>query len=212
MSILDGIKKVFGGQDRPGPAGAGAEHDETPEMSAEIYRTHLEAERAEKDSFFRRSPYSPLEQEDRLTFTGLNYYPPDPAYRFILPLQAAEPEPLTFQTSTGDERVYNRIGTVEFEVEGQPASLALYQAEEDDGLFLPFRDATSARETYGAGRYLEPAEVEQGQILVDFNLAYNPYCAYSPNYSCPLPPFENWLKIPIRAGEKNFKDQEKSSN
>ena len=108
------------------------------------------------------------------------------------------------QTSTGDEQSYYRLGTVEFEVEGQPARLAVYKSAQHDELFLPFRDATSGKETYGAGRYLEPVESSDGKLLVDFNLAYNPYCAYSEHYSCPLPPLENWLKVPIRAGEKGY--------
>ena len=85
------------------------------------------------------------------------------------------------------------------------AQLAIYKGKEQEDLFLPFRDATSGNETYGAGRYLEPEELSTGEIVVDFNLAYNPFCAYSENYSCPLPPFENHLKVPIRAGEKALK-------
>ena len=89
-------------------------------------------------------------------------------------------------------------------LEGEPAALAVYRSPHHDELFLPFRDATSGRETYGAGRYLEPAKLAGGRLLVDFNLAYNPYCAYSEEYSCPLPPFENHLKVAIRAGEKAY--------
>jgi uncharacterized protein (DUF1684 family) len=79
---------------------------------------------------------------------------------------------------------------------------------EDDELFLPMRDATSGQETYGAGRYLEPELIAQGTVDVDFNYLYNPFCAYNPGYSCPLPPTENWLKVPIRAGEKNYSQEE----
>jgi uncharacterized protein (DUF1684 family) len=203
MGLLDSIKKVFSGGDEPP-----AEEPQASEAKASpdsFYIDSIEAHRAEKDRFFRTSPYSPL-AEDRLNFTGLNYYPPDPAYRYILPLERAEQlEPLVFQTSTGDERTYYRLGTVEFEVDGQPARLAIYQSDEHDELFLPFRDATSGHETYGAGRYLEPEELASGEIVIDFNLAYNPFCAYSEDYSCPLPPFENHLKVAIRAGEKNYK-------
>ena len=141
-----------------------------------------------------------------MDFVGLDYYPADPAYRYALTLQPAETqEELTFQTSTGDEQLYHRIGTIAFEVEGEPAQLAIYRSPDHGGLFLPFRDATSGNETYGAGRYLEPHELGGGELLVDFNLSYNPFCAYSDAYSCPLPPFENHLKIAIRAGEKTFK-------
>jgi uncharacterized protein (DUF1684 family) len=170
------------------------------------YIDALRAQRAEKDAYFRQNPYSPLEPEDRQTFSGLKYYEPDLAFQYILQLQPADPERITLQTNTGDEQTYNRIGTVKFEVDGEPAEAAIYQSTDDDDLFLPFRDTTSGKETYGAGRYLEPVDLGNAEILVDFNLAYNPYCAYSPNYSCPLPPVENWLKVPIRAGEKKFKE------
>jgi hypothetical protein len=201
MGILDNIKKVFTGDDATSVEPPQSEQKELP---TSFYLDAIEAQRAEKDRFFRSSPYSPI--EDRLNFSGLNYYPPDPNYRFSLPLQPVEePEPLIFQTSTGDEQTYYRIGTVEFEVEGQPGRLAVYRSPHHDELFLPFRDATSGTETYGAGRYLEPEEQANGELLVDFNLAYNPFCAYSDSYSCPIPPFENHLKIAIHAGEKAFK-------
>jgi uncharacterized protein (DUF1684 family) len=170
------------------------------------YITALKAQRAQKDAYFRQNPYSPLEPEDRQNFSGLKYYEPDLAFQYILQLQPADPEPITLQTNTGDEQIYNRIGTVQFEVDGEPARAAIYQSTDRNDLFLPFRDATSGKETYGAGRYLEPVDLGNGEVLVDFNLAYNPYCAYSPNFSCPLPPVENWLKVPIRAGEKKFKE------
>ena len=132
---------------------------------------------------------------------------PNPDFRYTLPInQSDTSEPLTLQTSTGDEQVFYRIGSIEFEVEGEPAKLALYKSQHHDELFLPFRDATSGSETYGAGRYLEPEELSNGQVLVDFNLSYNPFCAYSEAYSCPLPPFENHLTtVAIRAGEKAYK-------
>ena len=182
---------------------------ESKELPASFYIDTIEADRVEKDRFFRSSPYSPI--EDRANFTGLNYYPPDPTFRLELVLQEAEQvEELIIQTNTGDEQTYYRIGTVEFEIEEEPAKLAVYKSPHHDDLFLPFRDATSGQETYGAGRYLEPAELGGGQLLVDFNLAYNPYCAYSEHYSCPLPPLENWLKVPIRAGEKDYNSNTKN--
>jgi len=94
---------------------------------------------------------------------------------------------------------------VNFEIDGNAAKLAVYQMEGDhEGYFIPFRDETSSKETYGGGRYLEPEATANGELIVDFNLAYNPYCAYSPHFSCPIPPIENWLKVPIRAGERNY--------
>ncbi len=113
-----------------------------------------------------------------------------------------QPESVRMQTSTGDVQLYQRFGRFQFEVDGQPAKLTLFRNEH--GYFLPFADALAGSETYGAGRYLEPEELPDGRLLVDFNLAYNPYCAYNENYSCPLTPPENRLKVPIRAGEKDF--------
>ncbi|MGH2542494.1 MAG: DUF1684 domain-containing protein [Ardenticatenaceae bacterium] len=176
-------------------------------MSQESYIAFLEEQRAEKDYFFVHDPYSPLVPEERHDFAGLNYYPPDPSYQYTLDLQYAEPDPVTFQTSTGAQQHFHRIGVITFEVEGQPAQLAIYRSDDHGELFLPFRDATSGKETYGAGRYLDPVDLGKDRLLVDFNLAYNPYCAYSPDFSCPLPPIENWLKMPIRAGEKNYKEE-----
>jgi len=201
MGFLDVIKQIFTHENTEPTT---PPHATQREPSPSFYIDTIEADRAEKERFFQSSPHSPL--ENRMNFTGLNYYPPNPDFRYTLPINQAEtPEPLTFQTSTGDERVYYRIGTIEFEVEGEPAQLALYKSDQHDELFLPFRDATSGNETYGAGRYLEPEELSDGQVLVDFNLSYNPFCAYSEAYSCPLPPFENHLAIAIRAGEKAYK-------
>ena len=205
MSFLDSIKKIFAGTKEQAEQDQPDHRPTSPTPSAaDLYAARLEGERVEKERFFKHSAYSPI--EDRAGFSGLNYYPPNLDYRYELALQEAdEPELLTFQTSTGDEQTYHRLGTVEFEVEGQPAQLAVYQSTDHEGLFVPFRDATSGEETYGAGRYLEPEALGDGKLLLDFNLAYNPYCAYSENYSCPLPPFENHLtRVAIRAGEKAY--------
>jgi uncharacterized protein (DUF1684 family) len=206
MGILNNIKQAFTTDKKQEKA-----HNHQPsdrvknKLSSEVYIANLEAQRAEKNHYFKHSPYGPI--ENRMNFTGLNYYPPNPAYRYELPLQRAdEPELLTFQTSTGDEQTYHRLGTIEFEVAGETAQLAVYRSTSHDDLFLPFRDATSGKKTYGAGRYLEPHKLGDDKLLIDFNLAYNPFCAYSEAYSCPLPPFENHLaRVAIRAGEKSFK-------
>jgi uncharacterized protein (DUF1684 family) len=106
------------------------------------------------------------------------------------------------QTSTGDVQEYHRFGRFHFNVQGQPADLTVYYS--DGNYFLPFVDSLAGKETYPAGRYLEPEPLGEGFFLIDFNLAYNPYCAYNEHWSCPLTPFENRLKVPIRAGEKIF--------
>ncbi len=165
---------------------------------------NYEENRLEKDEFFKYDPQSPLTAEQKREFEALEYFPVNPDLRLILPLELfEEPEEVEIQTSTGDLRYYYRYGKIRFMVENQPAELTIYSA--DFGMFLPFVDALAGVETYPAGRYLEPEELPDGKVLVDFNLAYNPYCAYNDRWSCPLTPFENRLKVPLRAGEKIFK-------
>jgi uncharacterized protein (DUF1684 family) len=169
----------------------------------------LEEQRQGKDEFFARHPQSPLTAEQRRGFKGLRYYDENAALRLRLPLQRAESvEHIIMDTSTGDQRSYVKAGSVRFEVDGEAAEIVLY-ADPDSGgheFFVPFRDATSGKETYGAGRYLEAELLEDGNVDLDFNLSYNPYCAYNDRWSCPLPPIENWLKVPIRAGEMAFEE------
>jgi hypothetical protein len=163
----------------------------------------LAHQRAEKDAFFKSHPQSPLTREQKKTFTGLNYFPENLALRLEVTIEKiVPPEDLRLNTSTGEVRVYQRYGRFTFTVDGQPATLTIYSTEH--GFFLPFVDSLIGKETYGAGRYLDPEPLDEDVFLVDFNLAYNPYCAYNENYSCPLTPFENRLKVPIRAGEKLF--------
>lgn len=140
--------------------------------------------------------------EQRASFHGLKYFPENPALQFRLSLDQNVPKDFVMlPTSTGAQQRYERAGKVQFQVDGQPATLTVFK--DASGYFVPFRDTTSETETYGAGRYLEP-EMEGDQLRVDFNYAYNPYCAYNEEYSCPIPPRENWLPVPIAAGEKRF--------
>ncbi len=161
----------------------------------------LHSFRAEKDAFFASHPQSPLTREQKSQFKGLDYFPENPDLRLEAVVDAfPDPADIEMQTSTGDVQSYRRFGKFRFEVDGQPAELVIYYNE--SGYFLPFVDALAGKETYPAGRYLEPEPLPGGKFLVDFNLAYNPYCAYNDRWSCPLTPFENRLKVPIRAGEK----------
>ncbi|MDA0241838.1 MAG: DUF1684 domain-containing protein [Chloroflexi bacterium] len=169
----------------------------------------LQQFRAEIDQFMRLHPQSPLGRGQRPSFTGLNYYEPSTELLFVTWVEFLDRNlpPVKMETSTGDEREQYRWGRVQFEVEGQLAELTIYSDYEGEALFLPFKDQTNGRETYGAGRYLDNhrpglRRIGADQLELDFNYAYNPYCAYSPDYSCPLPPRENWLAVPIRAGEK----------
>jgi uncharacterized protein (DUF1684 family) len=163
----------------------------------------LEEFRRQKDDYFKSGPGSPLTPEQQRAFTGLLYFPPDPALDLVLPGKPFEQQPsLQMQTTTGDVQSYERMARVHFEVEGEPAEVTVFSNE--NGLFLPFADSLAGEETYGAGRYLEPELLPDGRFHIDFNLAYNPYCAYNARWSCPITPGENRLKVPIRAGEKLF--------
>lgn len=164
----------------------------------------LERFRQEKDQFFKNDQNSPLTLAQKLVFTKLNYYAENTSLRMELPMEmVTPPKTVNMITSTGDRRDYLNKAQVRFDVDGQEAVLQVY--EDAFGMyFLPFVDATAPQETYGAGRYLEPVEVRPGVLLVDFNLAYNPFCAYNSRWSCPIPPHENRLKLRIEAGEKKL--------
>lgn len=171
----------------------------------------LERFRAEIDQFMKLHPQSPLEPTAQEKFTHLSYYDETPELVFEVAVERyGTNEPLiTMQTSTGDTRQYRRWGHFTFDVAGQTGELTIYADNYGSDLFLPFKDSTNGDETYGAGRYMDnqrPAieRLHGDRYRIDFNYAYNPYCAYSPYFSCPLPPRENWLKLPIRAGEKDF--------
>ena len=159
--------------------------------------------REEKDAFFQRHPQSPLTPDQKRGFTGLNYFPENDALRLEVTVDPLnDQQPMQMQTSTGGVQSYIRYGRFHFQVEGQEAELTIYQNE--NGFFLPFVDSLAVKQTYPAGRYLEPEPLPDNRFFVDFNLAYNPYCAYNEMWSCPITPPENRLKIPIHAGEKLF--------
>lgn len=175
----------------------------------EEYRTALLAERKQKDDFMKSSEESPF-GEERNFFTGLKYFDPDLKYRVRANLQSIESKKvLLLPTSSGTENQYLEYAWVEFELDGTKNKLLLLEVmamgPTRGTLFLAFADETSAKETYGSGRYLEVKKVPGASTLVlDFNKAYNPYCAYAEKYECPFPPRENILKVAIRAGEKNY--------
>ena len=160
--------------------------------------------RAEKDHVFAHDPHSPLTKDQRRSFHGLEYFDENPSLVINATVdREVDHDEVRMATSAGEEQVYQRYGLVRFRVDDQPAQIVLYASDDSDELFIPFRDATSGHETYGAGRYLE-VHTHGDDVTIDFNYAYNPNCAYDPSWSCPLPPPENWLKVPIRAGEKVF--------
>lgn len=172
------------------------------------YAAQIELDRAGKDAYFKGSSGSPIPPAARSGFGGLPYFSIDPSFRFAdLALEAyAGSEPSAFQipTSDGQVRPAHRAGTFTFELGGKPARLTAYVLDggNPESLFVPFLDATSGRETYGAGRYLDVEPEHDGSYAIDFNLAYHPYCVYADEFSCPLTPAENRLTARIEAGER----------
>jgi uncharacterized protein (DUF1684 family) len=173
------------------------------------YITTIKTEREEKDNFMRTSPESPF-ADKVASFTGLKYYPPDLKYKIVADLTPIHnKKPVLLTTNDGKQEQYVEYGYAEFDLTGYHNKLLILEMI-DDGpskgkLFLAFGDGTSAEETYGAGRYLDIDKTQgSNTITLDFNKAYNPYCAYSEKFSCPLPPTENLLVIPIPAGEKSY--------
>jgi uncharacterized protein len=159
--------------------------------------------RAEKDRYFAADPHSPLTMKQLRSFHGLHYFSENPALQLEVTV-----EPITgqatmdMQVSTGGTQSYRRFGRFKFVVEGEAVELTIFT--NGHGYFLPFVDALAGSETYSAGRHLEPHLLDDGHFLVDFNYAYNPYCAYNDRWSCPITPPENRLRVAIRAGEKVY--------
>jgi hypothetical protein len=175
----------------------------TPEVP---YDQEVAAARAEKDAFMRTSSESPVLPEQRSAFAPLEYFAVAEDYRVPSALKVAESNDiLEMPTSTGLRRQMRRIGTLSFTLKGQPLTLtAFIDASERDmrRLFVPFGDATNGTETYTGGRYLDLDRTATGIYDLDFNRAYFPFCYYNAKYDCPLPPRENRLKVPVRAGER----------
>jgi len=180
----------------------------TPEEQ-DTWKRGLRRFREEKDRLFRNGRDSPLPFGDRANFAGLKYFDPDPSYRFEANLQRySNPDAVMMATSKGTRQLFNRMGYFDLQILGKTVHVHAYQSAErtDPNLFIPFRDLTSGKETYGSARYLDLEVEHDDEYVIDFNHAYNPYCAYSEAFICPLPPTENWLNVPVRAGEKKYHD------
>jgi uncharacterized protein len=167
-----------------------------------------------RNRLFATHPQSALSPEQELTFTGLKYFDYDPRYRFLVSIDP-EVEPGVLDMELPEEGVVHlqRIGRIHFTLGSQSLSLTVFWIQGyGGGIFLPFRDQTNNHETYGGGRYvldtIKLADLgrEEGKLVIDFNYAYNPSCAYNPRWACPLAPPENWLPAQIPAGELNFSD------
>lgn len=165
--------------------------------------------RSTRDELFRNHPQSPIPKDRRASFEGLHYFDYDPSARVLAELTPSDPQHFEIGTSDGGSYGFNRFGTVEFDLFEDSVSLEVYWLDGyAGGVFLPFRDTTAGNATYGAGRYLldsaKSADLgtEDGKLVLDFNFAFHPSCAYDSKWACPLAPPANRVGIPIEAGER----------
>ncbi|HXA42704.1 MAG TPA: DUF1684 domain-containing protein [Candidatus Solibacter sp.] len=178
--------------------------------------------RAARDELLRTHPQSPIQEGERASFPGIRYFTADPAYRVASRLEPSESEEeILIETGGPDGDIrYGRAGTLAFRIGDADCRLTVFSLiGYGGGLFLPFRDSTSGHQTYGGGRYLMDTikgsdrlclESRPGsdEVTIDFNYAYNPSCAYDPHWACPLAPRENWLPVPVEAGEMSYDPSE----
>ncbi|NME67572.1 DUF1684 domain-containing protein [Flammeovirga aprica] len=176
------------------------------------YLEKMNIERAEKNEEFKNEQTSPLKKEEIDAFKSLNYYTPDKKFIVNASLEWADkPSTIKIASTNGDPRTYKKVAWATFKIGNQEQKLVLLQNALPNPLtkgltMVLFRDQTSGKTTYGAGRYIELRGLKKGamQTVIDFNKAYNPYCAYNDSYDCPLPPLENQMTIEINAGEKKY--------
>jgi hypothetical protein len=176
------------------------------------YTAQIEAHRNEYRAEFLKTPNAPLKTEKALA--ALRFYAPDSAYRVTARFErTTDAEPFPMPTTSGQTKTYVAYGYLHFTLRGQPQRLTVYRnldlarlPQYRDYLFIPFRDGTSGKTTYGGGRYLDlrTGELRNESATLDFNKAYNPYCAYADGFACPIPPRENTLKVPVEAGEQTY--------
>ncbi|MET3732840.1 DUF1684 domain-containing protein [Moheibacter stercoris] len=158
--------------------------------------------------FYNNPKTTPLKGEEISQFKGITFFPIDNQFKVLANFKAIENgKILPFPTSAKKIKHYKEYGIIQFTIQNQPLELTLYQSEPlhegyENSLFLPFTDETNGDTSYGGGRYLdlETTDIQNNQIWIDFNKAYNPYCAYSKHYNCPIPPANNYLEIEIKAG------------
>lgn len=167
----------------------------------ETYRAEVAQKRKDKDEFFRTSSESPF--PDKSKVKNLIYFNPDPEYRVSARLEPfADRKKVVVKLTDGSEEVYEKYAHAVFTLHDEVCRLLVLK--HDNTLSVLFKDKTSGKETYGGGRYLDfkPDDAKENRLILDFNEAYNPYCAYNHEYACPLPPSENTLPVEVRAGEK----------
>ncbi len=185
--------------------GCASNDEQTSNKNSDSYKKYsnqLVTDRKNKDQFFRTNVDSPLESKD--TFTGLSYFVVSPDYRVTARFEpfADKTQKLIVALSDGSEEVYEKQGHAVFKLNGEVCRLLI--VKHDDTFSILFKDATSGKQTYGGGRYidLDPNAFADNQVTIDFNKAYHPYCVYNHTYACPLPPAENTLEVAVEAGEK----------
>lgn len=179
----------------------------------------LQRFREGRDRLFKSHPQSPIEPEERASFAGLKYFSFNPAFRVQARMQPGDGSELLIDTGGQDGVIrFRRAGELEFQLADTPCKLTVLSlVQYAGGLFVPFKDLTARHQTYGAGRYLfDTAKNTDGlmletrpgspDVVIDFNYAYNASCAYSPRWACPLAPPENFLQVPVTAGELTYKD------
>ena len=191
-----------------GLVGAGEVEDP---MSLPLQEKRVLEWRKERDAFFKTHQRSPLTLKEKRNFRGLRYYPFDPHYVFTGQIERYgfhinNPKYYgTFLTNKGTNKRYIRYGRFHFKLDGKDHTLEIYKSILSDYLFIPFKDQTNGKESYEGGRYIDAEILDGYKMVLDFNLAYHPSCAYNDKFVCALPPRENVLDIEIRAGEKNYK-------
>lgn len=181
------------------------------QTGTETWRAELETYWAAIDSAYSDSLHSPLPKEERPGFKGLERFPADPKYVVKAHFQPGEGPVFGMKTSTTREPKYQSVGTLRFTLEGVERQLTVYKnvdlsrlPDYVNYLFVPFTDLTNGEESYGGGRYLDLTGPLGDMVELDLNRAYNPYCAYGGDYSCPIPPEENHLEVAVRAGVLKF--------
>jgi uncharacterized protein (DUF1684 family) len=181
-----------------------------PDDDAAIIK-EIESYRADRDRFMRQDAESPIPADKKTVLLPLRYYAPDPTFAVpaVLNVSSGQRPVMEVPTSKGVPRRVELVGTLEFTLKGQKLTLGAFVEEGTrtiSSLFVPFADLTTGTETYPAGRYLDLHPTATGIYTVDFNKAYNPFCAYNNSYECPFPPAANRLKVAITAGEKSPAD------
>lgn len=184
-----------------------------PNKDRTPYEKKIYHYRTEKDKMFRTTLQSPLSEEQKLVFSSLDYFEVDSSYRIRAHFKKfKEPDVVKMAYSTGKDKPYLRYAKLGFNLNDRHLKLIAYQSMElsgkpghQDDLFVPFHDATNGKTTYKGGRYLEIKKPAGDSVTLDFNRAYNPYCAYNDRYKCPVPPADNQLSVQVKAGEKKYK-------